>query len=547
MFDRYKALTILLLIVLLGGAFRLYELSSVPPSLARDEVSVGYNAYSILKTGRDEYGRLLPLSFEAFGDWKLPLNVYFAVPFIAVFGLTELAVRLPVALAGTLSIVLIFLLIKQLQEKKITQVQGDFLALLCAFLLAVSPWHIYMSRTGFGHNTLALFFFLGGVYFWLGNESWKKYLGSILLGTTLFFYTSYHLFLPLFVIGFLLLFRNLFSQRKIIILSLGVVFLLFVISQWSLLTANLTKVSGSSVLNDATMIYYRVERKIGEHKLEGGNLYTKILHNKPWAVFTQIGLNYLNVFSPQFLFDKGGQNPINNLEEMGNFYLVDVFLIAVGILFVIRKKEKIGPLLFLILLLAPLPGAFTRDAPHSTRTLTLVIPILVIEAYGLFVLWETLRNYKKALVILLGMVYLYSAVLFAENYFYHFPLNRARFWGYGFKEAALLAQKMPTQVQKVVMGKKYDYPYIYFLFYNKYDPAKYQKEAKRDPLTWDGFRPVTAFSKYYFVEGFDWEHVRDKSGILYIDEKERVPKNFQVDGWLDYPFGDHAFGYVYRP
>ncbi|EKD95597.1 MAG: hypothetical protein ACD_24C00433G0001, partial [uncultured bacterium] len=63
MLHRYKTLTILLLIVLLGGALRFYQLASVPPSLARDEVSVGYNAYSILKTGKDEYGRIFPLSF----------------------------------------------------------------------------------------------------------------------------------------------------------------------------------------------------------------------------------------------------------------------------------------------------------------------------------------------------------------------------------------------------------------------------------------------------------------------------------------------------
>ena len=79
----------LFLLVLLGLGLRLFRLGSIPPSLHWDEPSWGYNAYSILKTGRDEYGRLMPLVFKAFGDYKSAIYVYLTTLSVGVFGLNE--------------------------------------------------------------------------------------------------------------------------------------------------------------------------------------------------------------------------------------------------------------------------------------------------------------------------------------------------------------------------------------------------------------------------------------------------------------------------
>ena len=72
-------------ILVLAAALRLVNLSSVPPHLTQDEASLGYNAYSILKTGKDEYGQLLPVVFKSFGDYKPGLYIYLTVPTVAVF------------------------------------------------------------------------------------------------------------------------------------------------------------------------------------------------------------------------------------------------------------------------------------------------------------------------------------------------------------------------------------------------------------------------------------------------------------------------------
>src|SRR3989344_7565756 len=165
---------ILFLIVFLGFILRIYQVNQIPPSLSWDEVSIGYNAYSILKTGRDEHGRFLPYdTFIGYGDYKPPLAIYLTVPSVAIFGLNEFAVRFPSVLFGTLTVLMTYFLVKELLknegQKTINNKKNDrllftvYCPILSASLLAISPWHINLSRAGFEAN-IALFFIVLGVY-----------------------------------------------------------------------------------------------------------------------------------------------------------------------------------------------------------------------------------------------------------------------------------------------------------------------------------------------------------------------------------------------
>ena len=96
----------IIVVVILAAVLRFYRLGENPPGLYWEEAAIGYDAYSILKTGKDFHGNAWPLvAFESFGDWKPSLYFYAAVPSVAVFGLTPLAVRLPSALFGTLTVI----------------------------------------------------------------------------------------------------------------------------------------------------------------------------------------------------------------------------------------------------------------------------------------------------------------------------------------------------------------------------------------------------------------------------------------------------------
>jgi 4-amino-4-deoxy-L-arabinose transferase-like glycosyltransferase len=150
-----KYLIIVIFLAALG--LRIFSANAVPPSINWDEASLGYNAFSILRTGRDEWGRVMPLTFEAFGDYKLPGYIYTLIPFIAIFGLNEFAVRLPSILFGSLSVVFLFLIVLELSKKRSW-------ALLSALFLVISPWHFFLSRIALEAN-LAFSFFLIGLYF----------------------------------------------------------------------------------------------------------------------------------------------------------------------------------------------------------------------------------------------------------------------------------------------------------------------------------------------------------------------------------------------
>ena len=141
----------------MAAVIRIYHLDNNPPAVYGDEMSFAWNAWNILKTGRDEYGIKYPLQFRAFNDYKAPIPVYILVPVFKLIGMTALSVRLPVAVFGILTVGLTYFLVKQIGESHFIK-HSSKIALLTALLLAISPWHIHLSR-GYFEATIGLFFF----------------------------------------------------------------------------------------------------------------------------------------------------------------------------------------------------------------------------------------------------------------------------------------------------------------------------------------------------------------------------------------------------
>ena len=147
----------LVLIFSLAFFLRFYRLDHL--ELFGDELDVGYQAYSLLKTGRDYMGQKLPFYIHSFAEWRAPLLMYATAPFVGIFGLNEWGVRLPPVVFGLLDIFLLYCLVKLLTK-------NEKLALISAFILTVIPWHIHYSRTAF-EATLLLALMLGGTILFL--------------------------------------------------------------------------------------------------------------------------------------------------------------------------------------------------------------------------------------------------------------------------------------------------------------------------------------------------------------------------------------------
>ena len=130
---------ILLLVFSISFLLRFYKLGEIPSGFYQDESAIGYNAYSIIETGKDEHGQPFPLYFKSFGDYKLPVYIYLTALSIQMFGLNEFAVRFPSALFGFLTVIVFYFFVRKLTKNRP-------LSIISTAFLATSPWHLHYSR-----------------------------------------------------------------------------------------------------------------------------------------------------------------------------------------------------------------------------------------------------------------------------------------------------------------------------------------------------------------------------------------------------------------
>src|SRR3989344_2042599 len=183
---------ILSAIVLFACFIRFFGIEKSPPSLNWDEAALGYNAYSILKTGKDEFGKKLPLSLRSFDDYKGAIYSYTAIPFVKYLGLNATSTRLPSVVSGTAVVLLAYLFAMIFfKDQKV--------ALLSSFLVAIEPWAVHFSRVAFEAN-LALALFLTGIYLYLKFKNFI--LASVVLTlSALTYHAEKILFFPIAIIS----------------------------------------------------------------------------------------------------------------------------------------------------------------------------------------------------------------------------------------------------------------------------------------------------------------------------------------------------------
>lgn len=485
---------LLVLIFIVGLFLRFFLLGGNPPSLNWDEASTGYNAFSILKTGKDEYGNFLPLSIRSFDDYKPPLYTYLDVPFVGIFGLTDFAVRLPSAILGTLTILVIYFLVLEFFPK-IGQKQEVFsenrfqqeIALLSAFFFAISPWSLQFSRAAYEGN-IGLFFLLSGVLFFLKSENKHLYLlfSSASFICALYSYHSFRLVVPLLILVMVALFYPyLLKAKKTAIVSL-VILILFAAPIYSSFLASgsgtgsrlsMVTIFGSSDNLDASI------REL-EYDKDHGDFIGEVFHNRRVVYFLSATKGYLDHYNPDFLFLNGDGGRQHHAVKFGMMYLFDLLLIIMGIVVLTRRITRKKILLCIMLVLAPLPSAITTGTPHPVRAIAMLPELLILAGVGTaFLIFEISRiQYKILGLKLMYLVFSFLLILFSVNvayyfhqYYIHTPVEYGDFWQSGYKEVFEIASKNEQRYKKIIITYKYDQPYIYYLYYNKIDPIWYHK------------------------------------------------------------------------
>ncbi len=516
-------LILVILITLIGGFLRFYKITVNPPSLTGDEISFGYSAYSILETGKDEHGKFMPLTFESIGDYKNPLPVYLMVPSIKLFGLTDFAVRFPNALIGTLSIPIFFLFLLSVFKRK-------DIALVGSFFLAISAWHIFYSRFAY-EAIIASLFILLGVWFFIkmldGKIIWAV-LSAFFFVLTM--YTSFapRLFIPPFLIGaFIVSFSKLKKNWRVII-AFGAVCLVLGLPlvYTTLFQGAGTRMQMVFIGNDIEFSRYVILK------------YFNSVSDIPMLFFFWIK-RYLSYLDPGFLFFNGLEATMPGPIGLGIFYVFEIPFFIAGIVSFIKNKIPHKGIFTVWALIGILPDSLTNNQKHTGRLLHL-FPILIffttlgaIEIYKFFKKID--KAYLKYLIACVSgavvlIVFIHAFLIISSD----FPRDKGESFDEGWREAVFYVKDHQNEYSEIVFDQRrgvdapnmVSNPFLYVLFYLKYDPAIYQTEQKY--LGSDRDEPYYKFGKYTFRH-INWTLDKGKKGVLFIGS----PWSFPVDGLKD--------------
>jgi 4-amino-4-deoxy-L-arabinose transferase-like glycosyltransferase len=540
---------ILSLIVLLGFFLRFYQLGNNPPSLDWDEASIGYNAYSILKTGADEYGNKFPLSIRSFDDYKPALYTYLDVVPVALFGLNEFSVRFPAAFFGSFAVLAIYFLTKEILvnwDKK----RQTAISLFVAFFLAISPWHLQFSRAAF-EGQVGLFFFITGLLFFfkaLRNGRYF-YLSSILFLLSLYSYHSFRLLIPMFLFLTLIVFwKKILNFKKHAIISL-IILLFLSIPIWNSFIGPVSgtgaRLSMVTIFSDPAIINPSIQRL--DYDKSHNDLIGQIFHNRRIVYTLAIAKGYLDHFNPDFLFIHGDGGVQHHAVDVGMLYLWDLPFILAGIYLLLKKCDRYIFILFISFLLSPIPSAITTGTPHPVRAIGMILGLYVFLAAGItFVLGKImlLKNLlaKFVLIFIICICFLFNVLYYFHQYYVHTPVEYGYFWQYGYKEALSYAKTNEAKYSNIITTYQYDQPYIYYLFYNKIDPTWYQNN-------WDynGNGEVDRFKRIigkYTFRNIEYSKDIYLPNTLLIGTPQEIPDSAKVIKVIKFLDGKVAFRIV---
>lgn len=472
-----KERIVLFLILFLAVILRVIGLNKIPPELFGDEVDVGYQSYSLLKTGRDYRGNFLPFYAESFAEPRAPLLFYATVPFVAILGLNEFGVRLAPAFFGVLDIFILYLLVKEISK-------NEKLALISSFLLTITPWHLHYSRAAFEVTLLLFLILLGTLSFLKALKGKTKWWIPMVLSFGLSFYTynTANIFVPLW--GLLLLFlhrreiKNLWPNSSKVIKTSFVVGLLIVLP----IIKNIFFGSAGfrfklvSIFSDPlTVDLISSKRSVASLS----SITERLFHNKAVYWTRAFWGNYLETISLKFIFISGDANPRHSLPGNGLFFLSFLPLYLIGFHKLLKEKNTESFLIFGWLLLAPIPSSLTYGGgSHATRLFLMLPPLIFLTATGVIVLFK--QKLGKLVLSALVLILIFEFSLYVHEMTTHYTREHFRHWHYGYKEVLQFYLKNKDRCEYIYFNNSHEPFLIRYLFWSGIDPAWFQKNFTGD-------------------------------------------------------------------
>lgn len=512
----------LILVILLAAALRFVSLNLIPVGFNDDEAAFGYNAFSIIKTGRDEWGRFLPFPvFESFGDWKLVGYLYLAVVSQLIFGISEFATRFPSALFGIFAVFTTYLLAKKLFDQKI--------GILAALFLAISPWHIFASRNAFESDILIFFISIATYFFLRGLENPKWLTVSfVTYALSFYIYRSSWLFIPLFVLSLFIFHKDQLNKIKKDLIknaAIALVILLPLVPTVSTFRGQsrffqesfIAGVQGSGIIDD-------VNDRRGSCNQKLKSEVCALVYNKYIFYVSTYLNNYISNLSFETYYVRANPTGYQSAPTRGFFYTFELPLLIAGLIFLLFSKNSAIKILIPWLLIVPIGPSITSVGNPGRLNVLMPVP-QILAAVGLVVLLNLVKNVRVGVILigLLVIILVYSTSRFIVDMVYYYPKISARYQRYGYKQLFDFLDSKRASYTQIAISRKTDdaKQYIHYLFNAKYDPKFYLESGQtvryRGPGQWQVVEKIENVVFYPSVPKLD---TLPPKTILAVGEKE---------------------------
>jgi 4-amino-4-deoxy-L-arabinose transferase-like glycosyltransferase len=484
---------------------------------------LAYNAYLLKESGKDEWQQSWPFTFVSFGDYKLPGYVYTLIPFLAVFGASDFTVRLPSVLAGTGSIVIIYLISRELFNREDTY---NGYALLTAVISAVLPVSIYYSRMAWEAN-LGLVLSLSSIWllFFKKADTGKKRLltdglGIIFALVASLTYNTPLLYLP-FLTLLLLISRGIKHWKKWLPAALSL--MLIFTGNYLLLSSITLQKSAITIFTDATVWANYVDYR---QNLTG--LSQKLIGSQ-YAYWLQLmAQNMISSFSPKFLINSGGSHPWHNIPGHSHLYWSIYIFGWLGIgsillkflkgLITKNKTNSCEVILLYLFLMGLAPAIVTVDAPHATRSLLFLFLWSLMSIIGLRQIVSWLK-FKRFFVTIFVLLLILETSLYLKKYFVDYPQRQQALKpGFDSKIQQVYASHPNQQIAVVADG----YQYILAAWYLKLEPKTYFSTVVRQEPDTIGLLYGERVGRLHFIA--ERQDCSEEDLLMFYDTQEGLWK-----------------------
>ncbi len=450
--------------------------------------------------------------FTAFGDYKLPLYIYLTTIPIYFLGLTPTAVRLVSVIAGSLAIPGIYLLTRQLFNKILSPKTSHNASLLSAFLLAISPWHFFISRPALEAN-LALTLIIFGFWALLKGLTHPRFylLSSILLSLSLHTYNTARVFVPLLLIAFFIIYRRRilnFNRQSLPIYSLILSVLIF-ISSSTLVGQQIFTGTGTARYSKLAILSDTAVYQIGQSRLHSplSKNLARLRYNRPFYFLTKFSKNYFSYFTPSFLYQTHGAHKQFAITGQNLFTLPVTLLGLIGIVtLIIKYRSNSAYFLFSWFLISPVASALTADPPQALRPNPMIPAVILFATIGAFTLinFASKKSRVQAVIYtLILLICLSGYVRYINVYWTDYLTNYSQSWQYGYRQTIEYIDEHQADYSHIIFTKRYGEPHIFYAFFSRLDPTLLQPNNNNIRFKQSDWFWTDKIENIYFVN--DWD------------------------------------------